>query len=99
MIEWILSAVDEFEVLQLPLVRVDDPGVIRKQFKQLSLSVHPDKNKDPQATPAFRRLFDAMQKLSDPLQQMRVLRIAEGGEDEDENNHKWWEKASVNEME
>ncbi|KAK1306251.1 hypothetical protein QJS10_CPA10g00233 [Acorus calamus] len=53
-----------FEHLNLPFnSAIDD---VRKQYKKLSLMVHPDKCKHPQANEAFQALAKAQQLLLDP---------------------------------
>ncbi|CAJ1404968.1 unnamed protein product [Effrenium voratum] len=76
-IEWIADAVDVFETLLLPLEPISEAHA-RQQYKQLLLLVHPDKNRNPGATDAFRKLFDALAVIVDPALQNRALR-AKGG--------------------
>lgn len=104
-VDWINSAIDEFEALLLPLQLEEDTGKIRKQFKQLSLLVHPDKNKHPEADAAFKKVFGAMEKLVDPMEQRVALRRAKSkalgrdvGLNENDGQY-WWQQASVDEME
>ena len=47
-LERVFNAANEFEVLELPAEFTDDFTRIRKQYRKISLSVHPDKNKHPQ---------------------------------------------------
>lgn len=104
-VEWINSAVDEFEALLLPLRFEEDAGKIRKQYKQLSLLVHPDKNKHPQAEEAFKKLFGAFEKLAEPMDQRVALRRAKGRAEgrtvglDEAIGERWWEQATVDEME
>lgn len=69
----VLSAATEFEVLGLPLVFTDDLSNVRRQFRKISLSVHPDKNKHPQADAAFRKVYGAFEAISDLQQQRKLL--------------------------
>jgi len=102
-VDWIERACDEFEVLLLPMQLEEDPGKIRKQYRQLSLLVHPDKNPHPAASSAFKKLFGAMQTLSDPMEQRVALRRARqratGVDSGPDEGVRWWEAASVDEME
>ncbi|KAK1282998.1 hypothetical protein QJS10_CPB22g01308 [Acorus calamus] len=60
-----------FEHLNLPLnSAIDD---VRKQYKKLSLMVHPDKCKHPQANEAFQALAKAQQLLLDPQEREYLL--------------------------
>ena len=54
------------QVLELPVEFTDDFTRIRKQYRKISLSVHPDKNKHPQADAAFRKVHGAFETISDP---------------------------------
>lgn len=102
-VDWVNSAADEFEMLLLPLELEEDPSKIRKQFRQMSLLVHPDKNTHPDANAAFRKLFGAMETLSEPMDQRVALRKAKtkaGGKDNGPTTGEhWWQQASVDEME
>lgn len=71
-VEWVIDAVDVFEAMLLPLAPVSEAAV-RKQYKNLLLLVHPDKNQNPGATAAFRRLFGAMETLCDASKQTAAL--------------------------
>ncbi|KAK1258940.1 hypothetical protein QJS04_geneDACA010221 [Acorus gramineus] len=60
-----------FEHLNLPFnSAIDD---VRKQYKKLSLMVHPDKCKHPQANEAFQALAKAQQLLLDPQEREYLL--------------------------
>lgn len=106
-IEWIQSAADEFELLLMPLQLEEDVGKIRKKFRSISLLVHPDKNKHPDAENAFKKLFGAMEKLTDPVEQRVALRKARqkalgqdvGGPADGTDLTPWWKEASVDDME
>lgn len=106
-VEWIQSSADEFELLLMPLQLEEDVGKIRKKFRSLSLLVHPDKNNHPDAENAFKKLFGAMEKLTDPVEQRVALRKARrralgqdvSGTGDGMDLPSWWEAASVDEME
>jgi rhodanese-related sulfurtransferase len=99
----------------LPAEQTDDWTRIKKQYRKISLSVHPDKNKHPQADAAFRKVYGAFETLSDPVQQRRLLfelglgfaatekekEFFEnaGAEDEDDMQFQWWWEASVPDVE
>ncbi|KAJ0937831.1 putative DnaJ domain, Chaperone J-domain superfamily [Helianthus annuus] len=53
-----------FEYLNLPFD--SSPEDVKKQYRKLSLLVHPDKCKHPQAKEAFSALAKAQQLLLDP---------------------------------
>jgi len=79
-LERVFAAAHEFEVLELPAESTDDLAKIRKQYRKISLAVHPDKNKHPQADAAFRKVYGAFETLSDFAQQRRLLReLGRGG--------------------
>ncbi|KAJ4750806.1 hypothetical protein LUZ62_085211 [Rhynchospora pubera] len=60
-----------FEHLNLPFdVSTDD---VKKQYRKLSLLVHPDKCKHPQAKEAFGALAKAQQLLLDPQERGYIL--------------------------
>ena len=114
-LERIFEASNEFEVLDLPVELTEDFTKIRKQYRKISLSVHPDKNKHPQADAAFRKVYGAFETLSDPAQQRRLLfemgfgfattekekaqYAKAGAEDEDDVMFQWWWEASVPDVE
>ena len=102
-------------MLELPVEFTEDFTRIRKQYRKISLHVHPDKNKHPQADAAFRKVYGAFETLSDPQQQRRLLfelglsfattekeKAAyekAGAEDEDDVMFQWWWEASVPDVE
>ena len=100
----VLDAADEFATLGLP-VAATETAAVRKAYKRVSLQVHPDKNADPKAEDAFKKVFNAMKLLVDPAQQRGCLRKARGGDgagggDDLPDEFKWWAgKSSVHEME
>ena len=55
-LERVFAATNEFEVLELPVELTEDFTRIRKQYRKISLAVHPDKNQHPQADAAFRKV-------------------------------------------
>lgn len=68
----ILSASNSFECLSLPL-RLHAPSVVRKQFLQLSIKVHPDKNSHELAKEAFQELSSSFEILYDEQSQRKHL--------------------------
>ena len=52
----VFEAANEFEVLELEAAPLSDSTLIKRQYRKISLSVHPDKNKHPQAAAAFREI-------------------------------------------
>lgn len=102
-VEWVLAAVDEFDTLMLPLELHEDTAKVRSQYKKLSLLVHPDKSSHPEADAAFKKLFGAMQELTDLMRQRialrRARRKATGRGSAMLEEKKWWEQATVDEME
>ena len=72
-IDRILGATNPFAVLALPLALTEDLAAVRKEYKRVSLSVHPDKNPHPEAAAAFRRVYGAFEALCDLGEQRRVL--------------------------
>ena len=105
-VERVLSAADEFAVLELPLHPVGQAAV-RKAYRRVSLLVHPDKVNHPRASEAFRRCFDAMKLLIDERRQAARLRqiqsgnssAASDGESQLPSDTRWWDAASVGDME
>ena len=102
-VERVMAAGNEFETLGLAAAAVET-SVVRRQYKKVSLVVHPDKSASPRAEEAFKKVFAAMKVLMDPVQQRAALRKAKGGggggggEDLPEE-FKWWQGTSVSEME
>lgn len=103
---WVNTSMDEFEALMLPLQLEEDLTKIRKQYRQMSLLVHPDKNKHPDAEAAFKKMFGAMETLSDPMKQRTALRKAKRKarqvdlpEIDSDDDSPWWAEATVDEME
>ncbi|KAG9153542.1 hypothetical protein Leryth_008496 [Lithospermum erythrorhizon] len=60
-----------FEYLNLPFH--SSPEEVKKQYRKLSLLVHPDKCKHPQAKEAFGALAKAQQLLLDPQERDYIL--------------------------
>lgn len=60
-----------FEHLNLPFD--SSPDDVKKQYRKISLMVHPDKCKHPQAKEAFGALAKAQQLLLDPQEREYVL--------------------------
>ncbi len=50
----ILQKKDYYEILAVPKDANDD--IIKKAYRKLALKFHPDKNKAPQATDAFKKV-------------------------------------------
>ena len=72
-IDRVLNAENEFEVLDLPVGKISDMTSVKRQYRKISLAVHPDKNKHPQANAAFRKTYGAFETLSDPKEQRKLL--------------------------
>eukprot|EP00747_Dinoflagellata_sp_TGD_P219690 gnl/TRDRNA2_/TRDRNA2_91771_c0_seq1.p1 gnl/TRDRNA2_/TRDRNA2_91771_c0~~gnl/TRDRNA2_/TRDRNA2_91771_c0_seq1.p1 ORF type:complete len:389 (+),score=50.54 gnl/TRDRNA2_/TRDRNA2_91771_c0_seq1:77-1243(+) len=68
----ILAAATLFGRLGLPDQEADQ-GLIRKSYRQLALTVHPDKCKEPDAKAAFQRLSEAFEELSSVASQRAYL--------------------------
>ncbi|KAL6518670.1 hypothetical protein OROHE_017720 [Orobanche hederae] len=69
-----------FEYLNLPFdSHVDD---VKKQYRKLSLLVHPDKCKHPQAKEAFGALAKAQQLLLDPQERDYILNQVKAAKEE-----------------
>jgi len=67
-VQLIINARTHYELL---CVEVSADGKeIKKQYKKLALSVHPDKNASPKADEAFKLLRAAFECLSDPLKRI-----------------------------
>lgn len=58
------------------------PEDVKKQYRKLSLMVHPDKCKHPQASTAFDILGDAQKELMDDEKRERLLQVLEVARDE-----------------
>lgn len=72
-IDRVLAAENEFEVLDLPVAATKDMSSVKRQYRKISLAVHPDKNRHPQANAAFRKTYGAFETLSDAKEQHRLL--------------------------
>ena len=48
-LERVFAAAHEFSVLDIPPEYTEDFRLIKKQYRAISLAVHPDRNKHPQA--------------------------------------------------
>jgi DnaJ family protein C protein 8 len=69
-----------FEYLNLPFG--SSPEEIKKQYRKLSLLVHPDKCKHPQAKEAFGALAKAQQLLLDQQERDYILSQANAAKEE-----------------
>ncbi|XP_068648104.1 J domain-containing protein spf31-like [Aristolochia californica] len=69
-----------FEHLNLPFDAA--PEDIRRQYRKLSLLVHPDKCKHPQAKEAFSALAKAQQLLLDPEERQYILNQVNAAKEE-----------------
>ena len=106
-VDRVCNAPHEFAELELPLAEVGQAAV-RKAYRRVSLSVHPDKVSHPRAAEAFRRAFDAMKLLMDRTRMAHRLREIHSGESGGEGEGgrsqlpaetRWWDAASVTQME
>ncbi|CAE7244054.1 unnamed protein product [Symbiodinium natans] len=70
---WLLEAGNAFEALGLR-PKPTPPARLRRRFLRLSLLTHPDKNNEPDAAAAFRKLSDSMRVVSTEQSQMDLLR-------------------------
>lgn len=59
-LERVFKARNEFDVLDMPVKFTTDFYKVKRQYKTISLTVHPDKNKHPQAAAAFRKVHYTM---------------------------------------
>jgi len=109
-IDRVFAARNDFEVLDLPAQEIKELGTLKRQYRKISLAVHPDKNSHPQAADAFRKVYGAFETLMDARQQRRLLWIlgkldqsAEEQvtfeEEEEDELFQWWWEASVPEIE
>ncbi|XP_020105756.1 dnaJ homolog subfamily C member 8 [Ananas comosus] len=69
-----------FEHLKLPFD--SSPDEVKKQYRKLSLLVHPDKCKHPQAKEAFAALAKAQQLLLDPQERDYILNQVSAAKEE-----------------
>lgn len=111
----VLDATHDFEVLDLPVKPITDMSKLRTAYRRMSLAVHPDKNKHPQAVYAFHKVYGAFETLMDVKQQRQLLdkigRLNRTfqkqphvdwdklAEDDDAEHFQWWWKATVPEIE
>lgn len=74
----VLEARDIYAVLKVKRAATEEQ--IRKAYRKLAMQLHPDKNRAPSATEAFKKISKAFQLLSDP--QKRAKYDQYGDEDE-----------------
>eukprot|EP00747_Dinoflagellata_sp_TGD_P184534 gnl/TRDRNA2_/TRDRNA2_40221_c0_seq1.p1 gnl/TRDRNA2_/TRDRNA2_40221_c0~~gnl/TRDRNA2_/TRDRNA2_40221_c0_seq1.p1 ORF type:complete len:512 (+),score=123.30 gnl/TRDRNA2_/TRDRNA2_40221_c0_seq1:80-1615(+) len=109
-IERVFQAKNDFEVLDLPVQLTEDTAILKRQYRKISLAVHPDKNKHPQAADAFRKTYGAFETLMDIKQQRRMLWIMGKldksmddqvtlDEEEEDELFQWWWEATVPQIE
>lgn len=60
----ILAAASHYEVLQVEPKQCE-ASVIRRNYIRISVKVHPDRNRSPNATQAFQRVAEAYEVLND----------------------------------
>ncbi len=60
----IIAKKDYYEILGVQKTASDDD--LKRAYKKLALKFHPDKNRAPQATDAFKKISTAFACLSDP---------------------------------
>ena len=109
-IERVFAAKHEFEVLAIePKWHGDDMRPIKRAYRKISATVHPDKNGHPQAVDAFRKVYGAFETLLELRSQWRILFVLgklSGDEAslfdmeaEEDEKFEWWWKANVSEIE
>ncbi len=59
----VMGKTDYYEILGVAKTAAEDE--MKRQYKKLALKLHPDKNRAPQATDAFKKLTQAFSCLSD----------------------------------
>ena len=60
-----MKAKDYYEILGITKEGFEE-GKLKKAYQKAALKVHPDKNRAPQATEAFKKVSQAYTCLSDP---------------------------------
>ncbi len=65
----IVGKVDYYEILGVTKTAPEEE--IKRQYRRLALRLHPDKNRAPQATDAFKKLAQAFSCLSNPDKRRR----------------------------
>merc|ERR1719245_1089651 len=109
-VERILAARHEFEVLNLePKWYGAELSPVKRAYRKISVGIHPDKNKHPQAIDCFRKVYGAFETLMDKRQQWRLLfvlnKLKEGEVDlyqleaEEDERFEWWLDANIPEIE
>ena len=109
-VERILAARHEFEVLNLEAKWYgNDLSLIKRAYRRISVGIHPDKNRHPQAVDCFRKVYGAFETLMDKKQQWRLLFILNKLKDdevdlyeleaEEDERFEWWLEANVPEIE
>ena len=68
----VLAASTFYEVFGLP--NKTPEAVVRKTYRRLAASLHPDKNTAPRAEEAFKRVGEALQTLVDPVKRFHYDR-------------------------
>lgn len=81
----ILDASDYYALFSVSPSLVDqDPDCVRRAYKRLALSVHPDKCSEPDAEVAFKKVAKAYSVLSDP--RLRQIYDTFGSNEHDESD-------------
>ncbi|GER26791.1 DNAJ heat shock N-terminal domain-containing family protein [Striga asiatica] len=97
-----ISSPDYYRILQVE--RFSHPNTIKKQYKKLALSLHPDKNPSPSSAEAFKLVGEASRVLSDKIRRKEYdmrLRISMQSEAVEEMGpptaaeEKFWTSCSV----
>jgi len=109
-VERVLEARNEFAVLNLETKWYgSDMNPIKRAYRKISVGIHPDKNKHPQAADCFRKVYGAFETLMDKKQQWRILfvlgKLKEEEVDlfeleaEEDERFEWWLDANIPEIE
>lgn len=87
---------DYYEVLGVP--RDADAEAIKKAYRKLAISLHPDRNKAPDAEEKFKEVSEAYAVLADPAKKQRYDQFGHAGIDQQYSSEDLYRTINFNDL-